>query len=135
MIEDDAAQDLCKLTPEDGDGVVGARNMQAGTAGIDDGAVGLGRLEFRASLSDNHSVDGQLPGLLVRSELEAVGEHRLDHQLFLLPCLVGRKVTQLGVDRGVRLGVDIEHCGVEPRWAANDLRLGKTVGELDKIFR
>jgi hypothetical protein len=50
------------------------------------------------------------------------------------PGLIGRECLQLGVDRGVGFGDNVKHGGVKPGRTAENLRLGKSVGKLDKVF-
>src|SRR6202042_1363585 len=101
VVEDDAAEDLGELAREKGDGVVGAGDVQAGAAGVDGGAVCLGRLEFWAALGDDQRIDGEFAGLLVCGKFATIGKQGLYHELLPAPGLGGRKRVQLGVDRRI----------------------------------
>lgn len=59
---------VVEFAREDGDGVGAAGNVQAGAAGVDGGAVCLGRLELSAALGDDERVDGEFAGLVVRGK-------------------------------------------------------------------
>src|ERR1700722_9104699 len=59
---------VVEFAREDGDGVGAAGNVQAGGAGVDGGAVCLGRLDLSAALGDDERVDGEFAGLVVRGK-------------------------------------------------------------------
>src|SRR5262249_382646 len=79
------------------------------------GGLIFGLLHLRSVLPDDEVVDRKLPRFHMWLQLEAIFQHRLDHQLQLL--------SRYRPTAAVGLCVDIVPIRVDPTWSSYDLEL------------